>query len=125
VDDNGQRALVESVAVLDADEKTVILALFVDRKSYRELGREMNCSARTIQRIRAAATTKLAEALADEAESLLNPVMPEDTRIPLPSAPLTVPWNRCRVCDGIGETTEGLCERCLPVAVATAMAARR
>src|SRR5687767_1019725 len=124
MDSRGQNILVDSLQVLDEREKKVLLSLYVDGKTFRETASEMNVNARTILRIRDAATAKLAAALQDEAEALLNPVLPlTDDKVPGHSPALTVPWASCSCGrQAIALNPDGLCDICGPVSEATKMA---
>ena len=126
MDDNGKRTLVDSLAVLNDRERRVVLGLYVDSKSFRAIALEMNCSPRTVLRLRDSASAKLAEALADEAESLLNPVLPVDEKVPGRRPPLVVEWATCGYCSrqAVPLDSAGLCDICGPVAEATAAARR-
>lgn len=127
MDDAGRHTLIQSFSILTERELQIITALFRDGRSYRGVASDIGKSARTVQHIKASAVAKLAEALEAEAEALLNPPMPEPQHdnVRARVGPLLVQWERCRICECVGGTIEGLCDRCLPVAEATAMATRR
>lgn len=120
MDGEAQNALVGALSTLSEREKLVVIGLFVRGDSFRTLAGKMNCSPRTITRLKASSLEKMALALQDEAESSLTSVAPDNSVLG-PTPYLRVPWAECRVCASqrIVLDEDGRCSICGPVFEAT------
>ena len=82
MDGEAQNALVGALGVLNEKERAVLLNLVGYQQSYRMVAKTMGVSARSIQRWKNSALTKLEKALAGEENTLFKPSTSDPTLTP-------------------------------------------
>jgi len=119
-----QDELVDALRALDEREKFVIGSLFVERLSFRDIGRRMGVDPRTVQRVKAKALEKLKTAISTPEDELMESDTSGDTADRIPKAkpaPMFVRWATCRRCmgEGVSLDADDLCGICAPIVSAT------